>query len=328
MITLYKARLNALVDDPATLKYLESKYDWCQDMRISYADRLQLEKGNKDPQFKRDWLIAECREKAVKRVLEYLEDWEMDCSFVEGNAPTEVALLDALLKCGYTGEDPTTGRRPAYAPVVRLYKYPKCVHDRRPEAAPHYNPATQKALQSYNWVTPDILAELLDDSGREWTYVERNMLSHVLQDPNVTRALTSSNKNTWQDSYESFMPALIECVRFPQLAQKVGEAMGILGITEDEAEAVLAMNMATKLLHEFYEHIKKDLRHYSEKYADYMVYSEFVGELVEDKAELLGRLTAWNHRITSGTESAFLIIDTWEPGKDPKSACRYYLVKE
>lgn len=43
---------------------------------------------------------------------------------------------------------------------------------------------------------------------------------------------------------------------------------------------------------------------------------------------VLGRLTAWNHRITSGTESAFLIIATWEPGKEHKSAYRYYLVKE
>lgn len=328
MITLYKARLKALAEDPATQKYLESKYDWYQDMHISYANRLRLERGDKDPQFKCDWLIKECREKAVNVVLGYLEAWAEDCSFVEGNAPTEVALLDALLKCIYTGEDPTTGHRPAYAPVVRLYKYPKCVHDRGPEAAPHYSAAMQQALRSYNWVTPDRLAELLDDSGREWTYIERNMLSHVLQDPNATRAFTSNNKNTWQDSYESFMPALIECVRFPQLAQKVVDVMGTLGITEDEAEAVLAMNMVIKLLHEFYGHIKKDLRHYSEKYADYMAYSEFVGGLVEDKAELLGRLTAWNHRIISGTESAFLIIDTWEPGKDPKSAYRYYLVKE
>lgn len=100
------------------------------------------------------------------------------------------------------------------------------------------------------------------------------------------------------------------------------------GMTEDEAEAVLAMNMAIKLLHEFYGHIKKDLRYYSEKYVDYMVYSEFIGQLVENKDELLGRLTAWNHRIVQGAESAFLIIDTWEPGKDPKSAYRYYLVKE
>ena len=328
MITLYKARLKALAKDPTTQKYLESKYDWYPDMHISYADRLRLERGDKDPQFKRDRLIEECRENAVKMVLGCLEDWAGNFSFVEGNAPTEVALLDALLRCVYTGEDPTTGRRPAYTPVARLYKYPKCVHDRGQLQTPHYSPAMQKALQSYNWVTPDRLVELLDDSGREWTYIERNMLSHVLQDPNATWALTSSNKNTWQDSYESFMPALIKCVRFPQLAQKVVDVMGTLGITEDEAEAVLAMNMATKLLHEFYEYIKKDLKYYSEKYADYMAYSEFVGGLVEDKAQLLGRLTAWNHRIISGTESAFLIIATWEPGKDPKSAYRYYLVKE
>lgn len=328
MITLYKARLKALVDDPATLQYLESKYDWYQDMHISYADRLRLEKGDEDPQFKRNRLIEECREEAVDTVLGYLEDWAGNYSFVEGNAPTEVALLDALLKCVYTGEDPTTGRRPAYTPVVRLYKYPKCVHTREQPQSPHYSPAMQQALQSYSWATPDRLAELLEDSSREWTYIERNLLSHVLQDPNTIRALTSSNKNTWKDSYESFMPALIKCVRFPQLAQKVVDVMGTLGITEDEAEAVLAMNMATKLLQEFYDYIKKDLRYYSEKYADYVAYSEFLGELIEDKAELLGRLTAWNHRIIQGTESTFLIIATWEPGKDPKSEYRYYLVKE
>lgn len=33
-------------------------------------------------------------------------------------------------------------------------------------------------------------------------------------------------------------------------------------------------------------------------------------------------------RIVQGAESAFLIIDTWEPEKGPKSAYRYYLVKE
>lgn len=239
MITLYKARLKALAEDPTTQKYLESKYDWYPDMHISYADRLRLEKGDKDPQFKRDRLIEECRENAVKMVLGYLED-----------------------------------------------------------------------------------------SGRDWSYIERNMLSHVLQDPNTIRAFTSSSKITWQDLYESVMPALIKCVRFPQLAQKVVDVMGTLGITEDEAEAVLAMDMAIKLLHEFYKYIKKDLKYYSEKYAEYMVYSEVVGGLVEGKAELLGRLTAWNHRITSGTESAFLIIATWEPGKEHKSAYRYYLVKE
>lgn len=70
------------------------------------------------------------------------------------------------------------------------------------------------------------------------------------------------------------------------------------------------------------------LRHYSEKYADYKVYSEYAGVLAEDKDELLGRLTAWNHHIIQGVGSTFLIISVWEPGKDPKSAYRYYLVKE
>ena len=41
-----------------------------------------------------------------------------------------------------------------------------------------------------------------------------------------------------------------------------------------------------------------------------------------------GALTAWNHHITQGVGSTFLIISVWEPGKDPKSAYRYYLVKE
>lgn len=328
MITLYKARLKALAEDPTTRKYLESKYDWYQDMHISYADRLRLEKGDKGPQFKCDRLIEECRDKVVERVLKYLEAWARDCSFVEGSAPTEVALLDALLRCACAGGDPTIGLRPAYASVVHLYKYPKCVHYREQLQSPHYSPAMQQALRSYSWATPDRLAELLDDCGREWTFIERNLLSHVLQDPDTIRAFTSSDVGTWKNSYESFMPALIKCIRFPQLAQKVVDVMGTLGITEDEAEAVLAMNMATKLLHEFYGYIKKDLRYYSEKYADYMVYSEFIGGLIEDKDELLGRLTAWNHRIISGTESAFLIIATWEPGKDPKSEYRYYLVKE
>lgn len=109
---------------------------------------------------------------------------------------------------------------------------------------------------------------------------------------------------------------------------KVVGVMSTKNLTDKEAEAVVATDMATELLQEFFEHIQKDLRYYSEKYADYKVYSECAGVLAEDKDELLGRLTAWNHHITQGAGSAFLIISVWEPGKDPKSACRYYLVKE
>ena len=112
------------------------------------------------------------------------------------------------------------------------------------------------------------------------------------------------------------------------LAPKVVGVMSTQNLTDKEAEAVVATDMATELLQEFFGYIQKDLRHYSEKYADYKVYSEYAGVLAEDKDELLGRLTAWNHHITQGVGSTFLIISVWEPGKDPKSAYRYYLVKE
>lgn len=96
-------------------------------------------------------------------------------------------------------------------------------------------------------------------------------------------------------------------------------AMSTQNLTDKEAEAVVATDMATELLQEFFGYIQKDLRHYSEKYADYRVYSEYAGVLAEDKDELLGRLTAWNYRTTQGVGSTFLIISVWEPGKDPKA---------
>lgn len=70
------------------------------------------------------------------------------------------------------------------------------------------------------------------------------------------------------------------------------------------------------------------LRLWSYGYSEVELEAECAEDVAEDKDELLGRLTAWNHHITQGVGSTFLTISVWEPGKDPKSAYRYYLVKE
>lgn len=103
------------------------------------------------------------------------------------------------------------------------------------------------------------------------------------------------------------------------LAPKVVGVMSTQNLTDKEAEAVVATDMATELLQEFFRYTQKDLRHYSEKYADYKVYSEYAGVLAEDKDELLGRLTAWNHHITQGVGSAFLTSPCGSRGRIPKA---------
>lgn len=328
MITLNKGQLTDLAENPHTRETLEDLYSWKHDKAVPYSEMVQILAYEADQPVQQPSSLRGRRDAAVDLAIQHLRRWAANCSYVESPVNSEGEFLEALLLRVCSGAAPDSWVCSNTPPLVRLCKYPECVHTRMRAQTPNLTPAAQQALQSYNWATPDRLAELLKNSGREWTFIERNLLSHVLQDPNTIQAFTSSDKDTWQDSCESFMPALIKCIRFPQLAQKVVAVMCARGLTEGEAEAVIAVDMAIELLHEFYEHIKKDLGYYSDKYADYTVYSEFIGELVESKAELLGRLTAWRHRIIEGAGSTFLIIATWEPGKDYKSAYRYYLMKE
>lgn len=327
MITLNRDQLKALAESGRTRETLEDLYSWKQDRGITYSESLQLlahEEGHPLQQ----GLLKVPRGVAVDQTIWHLRRWADNYSYVESPVNSEDEFLEALLLRVCSRKAPDSWVCSNIPPLVYLRKYPKCVHARMRAQMPNLTPAMQQVLRSYNWATPDRLAELLEDSGREWTFIERNLLSCVLQDSNAIRAFTSDNPCTWEDSYESFMPALTKCIHFPQLAPKVVGVMSTRNLTDKEAEAVVATDMATELLQEFFEHIQKDLRYYSEKYADYRVYSEYAGVLAEDKDELLGRLTAWNHHITQGVGSTFLIISVWEPGKDPKSAYRYYLVKE
>ena len=323
MHKLNKAQLIALAEDPNTRETLENLYSWEHDKDVTYSESLQLLTYGTGAS-----MLKGLRDAAVGRTIECLQRWARDYSYVESPVNSEDEFLEALLLRVCSRKAPDSWVDPKTPPLVCLREYPEYVHDRMQAQVPNLTPAMQQALRNYNWATPDRLAGLLDDSGRDWTYIERNLLSHVLQDPGAIQTFTSSDKDTWQDSSESFMPTLIKCIRFPQLAQKVVDLMGTQGLTEREAEAVLAMNMAIELLQEFLEYIKKDLRRYTEKYDNWKVYSEWIGQVVEDKDELLGRLTAWNHSIMSNDEDTFQIISVWEPGKDPKSAYRYYLVKE
>lgn len=329
MITLNQKQLQELVDNPDTLEYLDVQYDWQQDMHMLYSDKLRLERGALDREVSRDGTLKNCRDKAVRQVLDYLEEWAEFYNYVECNAVSEHDLLRKLLACVYTGEDPTTGRRSTgFTRTVILRKYPQYVHEGRMLRSQNFAPAMREALRSFHWVTPGKLATFLGDAHKDWDFPELELLSRVLSDSTTATAFTSTDTETWRDCYESFMPDLIKCVRFPQWAQQVADLMQFKGCSEEEAEAIFAVDAATRLLHRFSKHIHRELSYYEQKYAGYKAYTEIASFLHEEKATLLGRLVGWEHSGLPASGSNFLLLSVWEPGKDRKSAWRYYLVKE